>query len=121
MGEYVYKESKSEMKELNLATANRELQKLNREVQSLARRLNFVSADVEAVNNGWVPSERYEPSTIHGQLPSRWFFDSVNIGNCHDCPLQSVEHQSDRQCRCGAEQCVVRQLCELEGTARRIS
>lgn len=116
MGEYIYKKNKSEMKELNLATANRELQKLNNKVQNLMREMNFVVKDLEAVNNGWVPSERKEPSTIHGELPSSWFFSPVNICNCHDCPIQSVDSRyPDRQYRCGVESCIVRQLCELEG------
>ena len=121
MGEYIYNQNKAEMMEQNLATANRELQKLNNQVQILMREMNFAVKDLEAVSNGWIPSERKEPTTIHGELPSKWFFEPVHIGDCHDCPLQSVDRRTDRQCRCGAEQCIIRQLCELEGTAHRIS
>ena len=116
MAEYVYKQSKAEMIEKNLTTANHELQRLNNQIQNLMKEMNWVVKDVEAVSNGWIPNERKMPSTIHGELPSSWFFDPVHICDCHDCPLQSIDHKIDSQFRCGAECCIIRQLCELEGT-----
>ena len=120
MGEYVYLENESERIRENLIRVNREFQRIHAESKKLDRKMDRLMNDIDGISRGWVPSDRFEPTTIHGVEPQDWFFDPVHIGDCHDCPLQSVAHQSDR-CRCGADQCIVRQLCELQGLTSRIN
>lgn len=119
MGEYVYLENENERIRENLIRANREIQKLHAESKKLDRKMDRLMNDLDGISNGWLPSDKFEPTTIHGVEPQDWFFDPVHVGDCHDCPLQSVDHQAKYQNRCGAEKCIIRQLCELQGLTSR--
>jgi len=116
MRDWTYSEDKGLMRKNNGERAIYNLKKANDLLQQAARAVQIALDENRAVQNDLVPSQRFEPTTIHGNLPSQWFFNPVNCGNCHDCPLESCgSYSRDYVNRCGAQTCIVRQLCELEG------
>ncbi len=94
---YLYRLAKTELK---LRTASRQLQ--------------VAVDDVDATSKGQFPIEYGKIQKICGEDPRDWVFDFVNIGNCHDCPLHA-HIRGNKNKPCGAEVCIVEQLCALIG------
>lgn len=81
-----------------------------------ARELQIAASDLEATAQKQFPSELAPVRTVCGEDPRDWFFNTVNIGNCHDCPLHDGLEDNDTRIRaCGARECIVEQLCEMIG------
>jgi hypothetical protein len=85
-----------------------------RDIRQASRHLQIAVDDTVATYHGWFPTERDEIVYINKEDPRDWFFNFVNIGNCHDCPLHA-HIRNNKNKPCGAEECVVKQLCALIG------
>lgn len=90
------------------------LSKVERRVMREARYLEIAVDDIDATSKGEFPIEYGKIQKICGEDPRDWFFNFVNIGNCHDCPLHSHIRGNENK-PCGAEECIVKQLCALIG------
>ncbi len=94
----------------------RSLVKVSKQILADARELQIAASDLEATAKGLFPSELAPVKNVCGKDPRDWFFDFVNIGNCHDCPLHAGLTNLDKHiCACGAKECIVKQLCEMVG------
>ena len=90
------------------------LSKIERHVMRGARDLQTAVDDVDATSKNQFPAERGKIKKIYGVDPRDWVFDPVNIGNCHDCPLHA-HIRGNKNKPCGAEVCIVKQLCVCIG------
>jgi hypothetical protein len=90
------------------------LAKIERQVRRESRYLKIAVDDVDATSGGEFPVAYDKVQKINGEDPRDWFFDFVNIGNCHDCPLHT-HIRGNKNKPCGAEECVIKQLCALIG------
>lgn len=90
------------------------LSKIERHVMRGARDLQTAVDDVDATSKNQFPAERSKIKKIYGVDPRDWVFDPVNIGNCHDCPLHA-HIRGNKNKPCGAEVCIVKQLCVCIG------
>ena len=118
---YAYSQETAFMTDHNLQIVNRDIQKLTAELVALTNKIQQAASDVDAVSSKLVPSERFQPSTIHGQTYQQWFFNLTSIGNCHDCPLhegQSSTSNDPERLPCGAHECIIRKLCRGAGLCR---
>ena len=116
--DYIYDSNKFIMTDHNLDIVNRKIQKLAMHLTAITNEIKIAADDIDAVNNQLVPSERFEPSTIHGKSYQQWFFSLTSIGNCHDCPLhegQSSTSKDPERLPCGAHECIIRKLCRGAG------
>ena len=90
------------------------LSKIERHVMRGARDLQTAVDDISATSKGQFPAERGKIKKIYGVDPRDWVFDPVNIGNCHDCPMHA-HIRGNKNKPCGAEVCIVKQLCVCIG------
>ena len=90
------------------------LTKIEKDLRQGSRELQLAVDDIDATSTGHFPIEYGEIKTIHREDPRDWFFDFVNIGNCHDCPLHA-HIRGNKNKPCGAEECIVKQLCCMIG------
>lgn len=90
------------------------LKKIEQELREASRQLQVAADDVDATSKGQFPVEYDKIQKICGRDPRDWVFDFINIGNCHDCPLHAhIRGNTNKPC--GAEVCIVKQLCGLIG------
>lgn len=90
------------------------LAKIERKLRTSSRQLQIAVDDIDATAKNLFPTEYGKIQKICGEDPRDWFFNHVNIGNCHDCPLHAhIRGNTNKPC--GAEECVVKQLCGLIG------
>jgi len=90
--------------------------KLSKKILADARELQIAASDLEATAKGLFPSELAPVKNVCEKDPRDWFFDFVNIENCHDCPLHAGLINLDKHIfACGAKKCIVKQLCEMVG------
>ena len=90
------------------------LSKIERHVMRGARDLQTAVDDIDATSKNQFPVKYGKIQKIYGRDPRDWFFDPVNIGNCHDCQLHAHIRGNENK-PCGAEECIVKQLCALIG------
>lgn len=90
------------------------LEKIERELRETSRQLQVAVDDVDATSKGQFPVEYDKIQKICGEDPRDWFFNFVNIGNCHDCQLHA-HIRGNKNKPCGAEECIVKQLCGMIG------
>lgn len=90
------------------------LAKTELKLRTASRQLQVAVDDIDATSKGEFPIEYGKIEKICGEDPRDWFFNFVNIGNCHDCPLHAHIRGNENK-PCGAEECVVKQLCALIG------
>ena len=90
------------------------LAKTERKLRTASRQLQIAVSDIDATSKEEFPIEYGKIEKICGEDPRDWFFNFVNIGNCHDCPLHAHIRGNENK-PCGAEVCIVKQLCALIG------
>lgn len=94
----------------------RSIVECSKKILADARELRLAASDLEATAKGQFPSELAPVRHLFGEDPRDWFFDFVNIGNCHDCPLHAGLEDADKHIHpCGAKECIIKQLCEMIG------
>ena len=92
------------------------LVKFSNQILADARELRLAASDLEATANGQFPYELDSMKPVCGEDPRDWFFDVLNIENCHNCPLHADMAKPNKHIReCGAKECIVRQLCWMIG------
>lgn len=96
------------------------LAKTELKLRTASRQLQIAVDDIDATSKGEFPIEYGKIEKICGEDPRDWFFNFVNIGNCHDCPLHAhIRGNANKPC--GAEECIVKQLCGLIGLNEQLS
>ena len=99
---------------INIGSEVYRLARTELELREASRELQIAINDVDATSKGQFPIEYNKIEKVCGEDPRDWFFNFVNIGNCHDCPLHAhIRGNTNKPC--GAEECVVKQLCALIG------
>ena len=96
------------------------LAKTELKLRTASRQLQVAVDDIDATSKGEFPIEYGKIEKICGEDPRDWFFNFVNIGNCHDCPLHAHIRGNENK-PCGAEECIVKQLCALIGLNEHLS